>query len=112
MITRELAFGVVLAGAAVGLAGPASADELNGSYTQTGGFAGTTQVTFSPCGPDCLRRTTEGSGVVRQFRRQGSTWVTADSIGSGDCTIDMNTLQESNVFPDGTALTQQLTKNG
>jgi hypothetical protein len=110
-ITRGIAVGIVLAGTVIGLAGPASADELNGSYTQAGGFAGTTQVTFSPCGPDCLRRTTEGSGVVRQFQRHGNTWVSADDI-PGVVTIDINTLQESTVFPDGTPLTQQLTKNG
>lgn len=59
---RALAAAAILAGAAIGVAGPASADPLDGPYThtitdKTGGpykIGAQTPWILSPCGPNCL----------------------------------------------------------
>jgi hypothetical protein len=62
-LLRNLATVSILAGAAIALAGPASAEAPNGPYThtitdKTGGpfhIGGQTPWILSPCGPSCLR---------------------------------------------------------
>src|SRR4051812_10687704 len=61
-INRGLVAGVVLAGAALGLASPASAGPPSGSYlgtvTEARGegaqVGGTLTLALNPCGPDCV----------------------------------------------------------
>ena len=104
-ITRGLAIGVVLAGAAVGLASPASAAPLSGSYTATitdlnppwsqAGPGDAMDVTLNPCGPDC---TTFAAPKVphpwtTDLHLQGNTWTgTQPDVGFGTCpmTLDNN----------------------
>ncbi len=85
-ITRGLATGIVLAGAAVGLASPAAADAFDGPYliTVTNGRGvvndGSKQGVFtSPCGPDC---TSFNAGTwSADMRLQGNAWNGTTSEG-------------------------------
>ena len=85
-ITRGLAAGIVLAGATVALAGPASAEAFDGPYliTVTNGHGavndGSKQGVFtSPCGPDC---TTFNAGEwSADLRLQGNSWTGVTSEG-------------------------------
>ena len=53
-VTAGIAAAVVLAGAAVGFAGPAQADDFSGTFIPNGpGMSSTWVVT--PCGTDCAR---------------------------------------------------------
>jgi hypothetical protein len=52
--TAGLAATVVLAGAAVGFASPAKADDFSGTYIPNGPGMNSTWV-VTPCGPDCAR---------------------------------------------------------
>lgn len=68
-VIRKLGVGFVLAGVAVGLAGPASAEPLEGDYNVTvtdGGQMlqnGSTRVwNMSKCGPDCTHVQTSAGG--------------------------------------------------
>jgi hypothetical protein len=84
--TRGLAASIVLAGAAVGLAGTASADAFDGPYliTVTNGRGivsdGDKQGVFtSPCGADC---TTFNAGQwSADMRLQGNSWSGTTSEG-------------------------------
>jgi hypothetical protein len=95
-ITRGLAAAAILAGAAVGFAGPAAADPAEGPYTATmldAGASGkqigsTTIWTLSPCGQDCTHVQTGGPGF--DLHRQGATWTGAE--GDTTRTLDDNTL--------------------
>jgi hypothetical protein len=85
-ITRGLAVGAVLACAAIGLAGPASAEPFDGPYliTVTDGHGivpnGDKQGVFtSSCGPDC---TTLNAGEwTVDARLQGNAWSGVTSEG-------------------------------
>lgn len=70
MITRIAATAAVLAGAAVGLASPASAEPLQGTYTaeviaSDGSASPLTNSpwVFTPCGPDCTRAADRECGM-------------------------------------------------
>jgi hypothetical protein len=83
----------VMACAAVGLAGPASAEPLSGEYTGTvidggGGYreGKTATWTFAPCGPDCTQ-----AGQM-ELHLQGDTWTGNQSGGSCTTAIDANSL--------------------
>jgi hypothetical protein len=89
-VTRGLAAGVVLAGAAVGLAGPASAEPLSGTYSATfNSSSGEMQtragdtLTFvlTPCGPDCthLANPSEPS-TDKDLHLLGSLWTAVMEI--------------------------------
>lgn len=96
-ITRASAAGVVLAGVAVGLAGPASAEPVAGDYTATMINAGatgkqegsTTVWILNDCGPDCTHVNT-GRGPGFDLRRQGEVWASVD--GDTTRTLDNNSL--------------------
>jgi hypothetical protein len=113
-ITRALAAGVVLAGAAVGLAGPASAQLDEGSYTWTvsGGSAGFTGVhsqwVLTPCGQACIT-VQFSNGTTTDVHLQGSTWTGVSANGCTE-TIDNNSLAGHNDCP-GSSTEFQLTKN-
>jgi hypothetical protein len=85
---RGLAVGVVLAGCAIGLASPASADLTDGTYTMTylsqPGPAPATLVVTS-CGTGC-KQVQLGSYAPLEYRLEGNTWT------AGDKTIDNSTL--------------------
>jgi hypothetical protein len=113
-IYRGLVVGVVLAGAAVTLAGPASAGPLSGDYTATvtdgGGFVkvGTAQTwTFTPCGPDCTHYQTKGTNAG-DLHLQGNTWTGTNASKSGDCTntLDNNSLVFTQACPKWTLVWQ------
>jgi hypothetical protein len=74
------ALAAVLTGASVGLAGPAYADPLSGSYTATVvssmGYRGDTTATwvFTPCGPDCVRVNAQNAELHPQDGGWGGTF--------------------------------------
>lgn len=126
-ITRGLAVGVVLAGAAVGLAAPASAEPLNGTYTETvtdnGGSMVRTGATIdwilTPCGPDCthIQQTAADNPWDTDVHLQGNTWSGTIKPGR-TIAFDKDTLAGTEVMalpgppPVTYTLKIQLTKNG
>jgi hypothetical protein len=118
-IARRLAVGVVLAGAAVGLASPASADQLNGSYSGTL-IDGTGRVlnqkpvslNFSPCGPDCTHMRTPSHDL--DLHPQGDVWVANYDWNGSPCTttVNGNTLILDDVCPNQQPMRLSLAKNG
>ena len=101
--TRGLAVGVVFAGVAVGLAGPASAEPLSGSFLATitdvtpawdkANPGDAMDVTLTPCGADC---TTIAAPKVptpwsTDLHLQGNTWTgTQPDNGFGPCPIALD----------------------
>jgi hypothetical protein len=115
-ITRGLGACIVLAGAAVGLAGPASAEPLSGSYTatvidgaKTYKNGSTTTWTLSPCGPDC----THLAPVDMDLHLEGNNW-TGRWGPSNTCTasLDGGSLVFTEACPDNPNLVIGLRKNG
>jgi hypothetical protein len=114
--TRIAAVAAVIAGAAVGLAGPASAAEpLSGNYRQTttnsskfppGSFM---PRVFTPCGPDCTRDVTNPN-YNNDFHLRGSTWV-SDGGGGGQDSFDANSLAGRYVSDSGWYVNYQLTRD-
>lgn len=101
-ITRGLTAGIVLAGTAIGLAHPASAEAPNGSYTATVttgnpaidlNVGDTVPVTFTPCGPDCAHLRL---GTIEAFqsdlRLRGDTWTGTRTTETGEhvCTYTLD----------------------
>ena len=102
-ITRALAVGAVFAGTAVGLAGPASAEPLSGSFLATitdvnpawdkASPGNAMDVTLTPCGADC---TTMAAPHVpnpwsTDLHLQGNTWTgTQPDNGFGPCPIALD----------------------
>lgn len=116
-ITRGLGVCIVLAGAAVGLAGPAFAEELSGPYTVTyiegaGVFkAGeTSHWTLSPCGPDCTHVQTPGTYNM-DLHRDGNSWNGRWGPNDG-CTaaLDDSSLMLTETCPGAPNLVAKLTK--
>ncbi len=97
-IIRIATLAAVMAGAAVGLASPASAELIDGSYERTGdgpagsNFAGPITVIVSSCGAGCrnLAGTLKSDEVV-QLHLGGSTWTGTNSFHD-QLTIDNNSL--------------------
>lgn len=88
-----LAVGVVLAGAAVGFAGSAAAEEMTGTYvytTPSGGHAG--HWVFSPCGPNCATvHMQEGSQWTANANFSGGRWhLIVDDPQGMNCGTPMN----------------------
>ena len=117
-ISRGLVAGAVLAGAAVGLAGVASADPPSGSYTGTmidgAGIrknGSTAPATLTPCGPDCTH-IVMGSGS-QDLHLQGNaytgSWVESGVACSGS--LDSGSLVYSYQC-GGKTMVIGLTKNG
>ena len=96
-ILRGVAVGVVLAGAAVGLAAPASADLTDGTYQMTylavPGPEPRTMVVTS-CGAGCKHMQIPGPYTAVEYHLQGDTW-TAPADDGYPKTIDNNTLAGS-----------------
>jgi hypothetical protein len=105
-LTYGVAATAVLAGAALGLAGPASAESPNGMYTATitqsnppgeAQVGDTMTVMLNPCGPDCTTLLSSSStGWVGDLRLQGDTWAgpvsNAHSGTSCNATLDNGSL--------------------
>jgi hypothetical protein len=90
---RGLAVGAVLAGCAIGLASPASAELTDGTYELTyQGDPAPRNLIVTSCGDGCKHGQIVGAadpGGV-DFHLQGNAWI-ADSAGTV-VTIDNNTL--------------------
>jgi hypothetical protein len=105
-IVRGMAAGVVLAGATVGLAAPASAGPHDGMYTATITQAtpagqgadpgGTMTVILGDCGPDCTKFLSSAQKFVGDLRLQGNTYAgsvtSAESGAVCNATIDNGSL--------------------
>jgi hypothetical protein len=121
--TRIAILAAAMAGAAVGLSGPASAEPLSGAYTATmldGGGAykrgSTTTWTLTPCGPDCTHVNT-GAGTPSDLHLQGNTWngpFGVSDTGDVSCTatLDNNSLVLTSHCPGHPDMVIGLTKNG
>lgn len=118
-MTRTAVVAAAMAAAAVGLAGPASAEPLSGSYTETlieGGMAGfKQQLMATSCGPDCTHLQI---GVkpdnFAELHQQGDSWIgTRPQTDGQTCTvsINMNSLVNDENCP-AAVQKWQLTKNG
>ena len=115
MISRSMALAAVLAGAALWLAGPASAQLGEGSYTwtTTGGNGPTglhSQWVLTPCGQSCLN-VQFSNGKTTDFNLQGNTWTGPMPDTGCTWTIDNNSLAGRNDCP-ASSIEFQLTKNG
>ncbi|MDZ4234770.1 MAG: hypothetical protein U1C73_13670 [Dietzia sp.] len=118
-VIRVLAVGVVLAGASVGLAGPAAAEPLDGSYSGIL-IDGAGQVlnpkpislSFAPCGPDCTNMTTPSQNI--DLRLQGGNWVAGYHWNGSPCTITVNPIARilDDVCPNQQPMRMALTRNG
>jgi hypothetical protein len=114
-IARGLAIGVVLAGAAIGLASPASAELTPGQYTGTmldagasGKQVGTTVVwPATPCGPDCMHL---GDSPGWDLHLQGNTWTGTNQTGA-QASLDNSSLILTVHYPNADVIIG-LTKNG
>ncbi|OBK20918.1 hypothetical protein A5634_11455 [Mycobacterium asiaticum] len=86
--TRLFAAGVILSGAAVSLAGPASAEPLGGSYTATmieGPMVGLHHpINFTSCGSNCTLM-----GSV-ELHPQGDNWTGTMVLSYGPCAVSLN----------------------
>ena len=94
---RGLAVGVVLAGAAVGLASPASAELVDGTYQLrylVDPSPTPDTVVVTSCGAGCKRVQISGPYAPSDYHLQGNTWTAASEAGS-PITIDNNTLAGS-----------------
>jgi hypothetical protein len=107
-ITCGLAAAIVLTAAAVGLAGPASADPLSGTFSrellQGPPMAPRvwSPVTFTPCGPDCTHY--DAGKINYDFVGQGTTWAASyPGLNGSTCnaTLDTVALIETTDCHDG-----------
>ena len=81
---RIAVLAVLIAGSSIALAGPASADPLNGTYTSTltnaAGKKATTTYVFTSCGADCVHL----ADPPRDYHLEGNAWVVHTSVDP-DC---------------------------
>jgi hypothetical protein len=90
---RIAALAAVMAGAAVGLASPASAELLDGTYDQTNPDGHTVAVVFTSCGADCKHADYPGtSAPQREYHLKGNTWTASIGKYNEVETIDNDTL--------------------
>ena len=101
-----VAVAAMACGAALGLAGPASADALSGAYSATaieGGLGMDTGTvsnwTFSNCGVDCSHLHTSG-GIETDLHLQNNVWSGADNKGCF-ASLDNSSLVYTVVCPSG-----------
>jgi hypothetical protein len=103
---KAVVMSAAVMGAAVAMAGPATAESLEGTYfvaaeqLQNGGFT----WVFTSCGPDCV---TEEPG--NQLLRQGNSWVGTTNAGCAT-TIDGSSLAGTYQCPMLPPIPVQLTK--
>ena len=120
-IARGLAAGIVMAGVAMVLASPASAEPLSGTYTATpvmdaNGMAAMypfTTYTFTSCGSDCTRlQIGQAGGSVVELHLQDNAWTGTWVSESGiSCTESVSSDAASTSRNcNGQVLAHQLTK--
>jgi hypothetical protein len=117
--TRGLAVGVALAGAAVGLASPASAELTDGNYQGNLEINGSSHPwVVTPCGAGCksVQWDTGDATGTDTYHLNGNIW-TAEPSGTTNLTktIDNNTLLatlEGDVLGKHLVQRTQLVKNG
>jgi hypothetical protein len=112
--TRFAIAAAVMAGAAIGLAGPASAELGEGSYAinSTGGGGGMgihSHWVVTPCGQGCLT-VRFANGETTDFHLQGNTWTGTNAAGC-TWTVDNNSLAGRDHCSD-LSFDIQLTKDG
>jgi hypothetical protein len=112
--TRIAILAVAMAGAAVGLAGAASAQLTEGTYTWTmtgGTFSGVqSHWVLSTCGQDCLT-IRFSTGNQTEVHRQGNAWTGPGTKDGCTYTIDNNSLAgHDDCLPGGGQW--QLSKDG
>lgn len=118
---RFATLAALMAGASIGLAGPALADLQDGSYTETVTESnkfkvGQTQTwNVADCGPDCRHVEVVGGNTPYDFHRTGSTWTASQpdspSAWGFTTTIDNDSLAGTFTFDDGAFYKYQLKKN-
>ena len=90
---RAAALAALCAGASIGLAGPATAEPLagtyNATYTYPNGNTDNRTWVLTPCGPTCSHL--EDGAKPKDFQLQGNTWTYNASDGCSE-TIDATTL--------------------
>lgn len=117
---RIAALATLVAGASIGLAGPAYAELTDGSYTMTitesnqfkVGQNQTWQV--GSCGPDCRHVEVAGGDTPYDFRLAGSTWNASQPTGQAHgftTSVDDGSLAGTFTFDDGAYYKYQLKKN-
>lgn len=119
MIMRSAVVTAALAGAALGLAGSASAEPPNGTYTEHvtdgGGYVpdGTTRpLTMTPCGSGCIHVTAPETGSdFGNYRLQGNTWTGNTDEHGSVMAFDQDSLNGTESYPNGQALKFYLTKD-
>jgi hypothetical protein len=94
-ITRVAALAAILLGTSVGVAGPAHAEPISGTYSAVIGTGSTTTQTwvFTPCGPDCTSLDRGAGLTIQELRRQGTAWSYTYDDGSGvPCTTTIDSV--------------------
>lgn len=118
-ITLGITVAALTACTAVGLASPASAEPLSGSYNGilidgTGEVLNPKPVSlnFVPCGPDCTHMKTPSQAI--DLHLQGTAWVARYDWNGSPCTItlDGNGSVLEDVCPNEQSMRMSLTKNG
>jgi hypothetical protein len=104
-ITRGITAATVLAGAAVGFAGPAWADDLNGNYeiTWSDGTPPTTW-TFTPCGSGCSQ-VTGSKGWSTDARLVDGRWMMGPIHNTFHCSDGSTEADTANGSFDAATLT-------
>jgi hypothetical protein len=118
-ITRGIAVGAVLAGVAVALAAPASADLTDGAYQANYENAGSHPWVVTSCGAGCKSvqwENGEKSGT-ETYHLNGNTWTSDGPTNKYNAvrTIDNNTLvatNEADLMGEHIVERAQLVKNG
>jgi hypothetical protein len=92
-ITRFAILAAVVAGAAVGLASPASAELTDGTYEMTylKDPAPPDTVVVTSCGAGCKHVQISGPYAAVDYHLEGNTWTAPSSDGQAKA-IDNNTL--------------------
>jgi hypothetical protein len=104
-IRRGITAVVVLAGAAVGFACPAWADDPNGAYTVTWSDATpSTTWTFTPCGSGCSH-VTGSKGWSTDARLVNGRWIMGPIHNTGHCSDGGTEADTANTSFDAATLT-------
>ena len=92
---RVLTIATTLAATAVGLAGPAAADPLQGAYksvvtdisapTESLEVGAALNFFLQPCGPDCTKLVAQQFGA--ELHLQGDAW---NGVGPGNCGLSLS----------------------
>ena len=116
-ITYGLAASAVLAGVAIGLAGPASADPTAGPTATiidpgASNKEGSVNWSLEPCGPDCFRLLGVQANPLWELHRQGNAWTGNSLSGNGNtASLDNDSLIFTMQIPGEPNVVIGMTKN-